>query len=97
MTIEQSPEPLFESQDVTLTCVFDDGTPITDANYTWMRDGGVELTGSEANVELLGSQLIISGVSIAEWDGVCIACKAVTTTTMASGSINITVTSKSGL
>ena len=95
MTIEQSPEPLFESQDVTLTCVFDDGTPTTDANYTWMRDGGVELTGLEINVVLQDNQLIISNVSIDDWDGVCIACKAVTMTTMASGSINITVTSKS--
>ena len=95
VTIEQSPEPLFESQAVTLTCVSDDGTPINDTNYTWTRDGGVELTGSEVNVELLGNKLIISDVSIAEWDGVCIACKAVTMTTMASGSINITVTSKS--
>ena len=95
MTIEQSPEPLFESQAVTLTCIVDDGAPVTDANYTWTRDGGVELTGSEVNVELLGSQLIISDVSIGQWDGVCIACKAVTMTTMGSGSINITVTSKS--
>ena len=79
---------------MTLTCLVD-GASATDANYTWLRDGGSELTGSERNVMLLGNQLIISNVSIAEWDGVCIACQAVTIMTMGSGSINLTVTSKS--
>jgi hypothetical protein len=95
VTIEQSPELLFESQTVILTCLVEDGAPVTDANYTWTRDGGAELTGSEDNVMLLGNQLIIRNVSIAEWDGVCIACQAVTMTIMGSGSINVTVLRKS--
>ena len=94
VTIEQSPELLFETQTVTLTCLIDGGSA-TDANYTWLRDGGSELTGSERNVVLLGDRLTISNVSIAEWDGVCIACQAITLTTMGSGSINLTVISKS--
>ena len=94
MTVEQSPEMLFETQTVTLTCLID-GAGVIDANYTWLRDGGVELTGSESNVMLLGNQLSISNVSVSEWDGVCITCQAVTMTTMGSGSINLTITSKS--
>ena len=94
VTIEQSPELLFETQSVTLTCLIG-GVSSTDANYTWTRDGGVELTGSEGNVVLLGNQLTITNVSIAEWDGVCIACQAVAMTTMGSDSVNLTVTSKS--
>ena len=94
VTIEQSPEMLFETQTVTLTCLID-GAGVIDANYTWLRDGGVELTEAESDVMLLGNQLNISNVSVSEWDGVCIACQAVTMTTMGSGSINLTVTSKS--
>ena len=94
VTIEQYPELLFENQNVMLTCLIE-GVSATDANYTWMRDGGVELTESEDNVMLLGNQLTITDVSIAEWDGVSIACQAISMTTMGSGSINLTVTSKS--
>ena len=88
VTIEQTPEILFETQTVTLTCVMDGAGP--DTNYTWLRDEGV-LTGIQSNVMLLGNQLSISNVSIAEWDGVCIACL---TTMGGSGSINLTVMSK---
>ena len=92
VTIEQNPAILFETQNVTLSC---NGVGGSDANYTWFMGDWVELTGSKDNVMLLGNQLIISELSVAEWDGVCITCQAVTMTTMDSDSLNLTVASKS--
>ena len=91
--ITENPGTLFESQSIILSCTIDGGS---DGNFTWFRNG-VELTSSEVNVTVTGNHLMVSYLTVAEWNGACIRCRAVAMTAYGSSTLNLTVACKFSL